>query len=264
MTQKGTDATSGEPTSGGSGTGDSGGSASGSGPDGGATPTPLNDAAVADYLRRNPDFLKRHDDLLNVLEPPRRDDGEDVVDLQQFMLDRLRREVAQLKESRDDLLYTGRANMASTGRIHQAVLAILEARSFEHLIDTVVTDVGVILDLDAVTLCVEQAQDGPAPSRIRGVHQLEAGTVEALLGPKRTHAFLSDIQGEPELFGSAAGLVRSAGFLRMNISSATPPALLALGSRKPDHFDPGQGSELLQFLAQSLEATIRQWLELPA
>ena len=249
MTQKGTDAASGDP----------GGDHEG-GPGGAA----LSDAAVADYLRRNPDFLRRHSQLLEVLEPPRRGDGEDVVDLQQFMLDRLRREVAQIKESRDELLYTGRANMASTGRIHQAVLAILEARSFEHLIDTVVTDVGVILDLDAVTLCVEQAQDGPAPSRIRGVHQLEAGTVEALLGPKRTHSFLADIQGEPELFGSAAGLVRSAGFLRMNISGATPPALLALGSRKPDHFDPGQGSELLQFLAQSLEATIRQWLDLPA
>lgn len=259
MTRKGTDATSGGPTS-----GDSPSGHSGAEPEGGAREPTLSEASVADYLRRNPDFLKRNQELLDVLEPPRRGDGEDVVDLQQFMLDRLRREVAQLKESRDDLLYTGRANMASTGRIHQAVLAILEARSFEHLIDTVVTDVGVILDLDAVTLCVEQAEDGPAPSRIRGVHQLEAGTVEALLGPKRTHAFLADIQGEPELFGSAAGLVRSAGFLRMNISSATPPALLALGSRKPDHFDPGQGSELLQFLAQSLEASIRQWLELPA
>jgi hypothetical protein len=224
----------------------------------------LNEAAVADYLRRNPDFLKRNSQLLDVLEVPPRGDGEDVVDLQSFMLERLRGEVAELKESRDELLVTGRANMASTGRIHGAVLAILEARSFEHLIDTVVTDVGVMLDLDAVTICVEQAQDGPAPTRIRGVHQLEPGTVEALLGPHRTHAFLGDIQGEPELFGSAAGLVRSAGFLRMTISSATPPALLALGSRQPDHFDPGQGSELLQFLAQSLEATIRQWLDLPA
>ena len=249
MTRKGTDATSGDPEG---------------GREGGPNDPALSDAAVVAYLRRNPDFLNRHSQLLDVLEPPRRIDGEDVVDLQQFMLDRLRREVAQVKESRDDLLYTGRANMASTSRVHQAVLAILDARSFEHVIDTVVTDVGVILDLDAVTLCVEQAQDGPAPSRIRGVHQLEAGTVEALLGPKRTHAFLADIQGEPELFGSAAGLVRSAGFLRMTISSATPPALLALGSRKPDHFDPGQGSELLQFLAQSLEATIRQWLDLPA
>lgn len=222
----------------------------------------LTDAAVADYLRRHPDFLIRNSELLEVLEPPARQEGEGVVDLQQFMLDRLRGELATLRESRDDLIYTGRANMASTSRIHEAVLAILAARSFEHLIETVVTDLSVILDLDAVTICVELAEDGPAPSRIRGVHQMEPGTVEAVLGT-RSYAFLSDIVGEPELFGSAAGLVRSAGLLRMRISSQTPPALLALGSRVPDHFDPHQGSELLQFLARALELTIRQWLELP-
>ena len=233
----------------------------GSGGTGPAAPA-LDDAAVADYLRRHPDFLARHSELLDVLEPPARQEGEGVVDLQQFMLDRLRTEVARLRESRDDLIYTGRANMASTGRVHEAVLSILAARSFEHLIETLVTDLSVILDLDAVTICVEQADDGPAPSRIRGVHQLEPGTVEAVLGG-RSHAFLADIVGEPELFGSAAGLVRSAGLLRLRISSQTPPALLAMGSRAPDHFDPNQGSELLQFLAHAVELTIRQWLELP-
>lgn len=231
-------------------------------PTGGGVPAALDDAAVADYLRRHPDFLARHGELLDVLEAPGRQEGEGVVDLQQFMLDRLRGELAALRESRDDLIFTGRTNMASTGRVHEAVLSILAARSFEHLIETIVTDLSVILDLDAVTICVEQADDGPAPCRVRGVHQLEPGTVEAVLG-NRSHAFLADIDGEPELFGSAAGLVRSAGLLRLTISSHTPAALLALGSRTPDHFDPNQGSELLQFLARALELTIRQWLELP-
>jgi uncharacterized protein YigA (DUF484 family) len=223
----------------------------------------LSDAAVADYLRRHPDFLARHSDLLDVLEAPARERGEGVVDLQQFMLDRLRGELAKLRESRNDLIYTGRANMASQARVHEATLAILASRSFEHLIETVTTDLSIILDLDAVTICVEQGDEGPTPTRIRGVHQLESGAVHAVLGPGRSHAFLADIHGEPALFGAAAGLIRSAALLRLDISSATPPALLTLGSRQPDHFDPSQGSELLQFLARALELTIRQWLELP-
>lgn len=223
----------------------------------------LDDAAVSDYLRRHPDFLARHPELLDVLEPPMREQGEGVVDLQQFMLDRLRGELSRLRESRDDLIYTGRANMASQGRVHEATLAILSARSFEHLIETVTTDLAVILDVDAVTICVEQGEDGPARTRIRSVHQLEPGAVRSILGPGRRYAFVSDMAGEPALFGAAAGLVRSAALLRMDISSATPPAMLTLGARTPDHFDPGQGSELLQFLARALELTIRQWLELP-
>lgn len=233
----------------------------GKGDDGGAGA--LSDATVAAYLRRNPDFLARHTDLLDVLEPPRRVNGEGVVDLQQFMLDRLRNEMARLRESRDDLIYTGRANMVAQARVHEATLAMLACTSFEHLIETVATDLSVILDLDTVTIGVEQASDGPTPCRFRGVQQLEPGTVDAVLGAGRGYAFVSKIAGDPAIFGAGAGLVHSAALLRLEISSATPPAVLALGSREAEHFEPGQGSELLQFLARALELSIRQWLELP-
>lgn len=223
----------------------------------------LSDAAVADYLRRHPDFLARHSELLDVLEPPARRDGDGVVDLQQFMVERLRGELARVKQARDDLLYTGRSNMAAQSRVHEACLAMLAAPTFEHLIETVTTDLGVILDLDAVTICVEQPDDGSPPTHIGGVHQLEPGAVRDILGRGRESLLLGNIEGDPLLFGSGAGLVRSAALLRLNISSATPPALLALGSREPEHFDPVQGSELLQFLARALELTVRAWLDLP-
>jgi len=223
----------------------------------------LTDAMVADYLRRHPDFLARHSDLLDVLEAPARDHGEGVVDLQQFMMDRLRGEITRLRESRDDLVHTSRINMNAQARVHQAALTLLSARSFEHLIETVATDLLVILDLDAITICVEQPHDGGVPSRLRGVHQLQPGTVEAFLGGQRQCVFLADVIGEPELFGEAAGLVRSAALLRLRISDATPPALLALGSRAPDQFEPGQGGDLLSFLARTLERTVRLWLDLP-
>jgi len=227
---------------------------------GGAEPS---EAAVAEYLRRHPDFLARHSELLDVLEAPARDHGEGVVDLQQFMMDRLRAEITRLRESRDDLVHTSRINMNAQARVHQAALAILGARNFEHLIETVATDLLVILDLDAITICVEQPSDGGVPSRLRGVHQLQPGTVETFMGGQRQSVFLAEIVGEPELFGEAAGLVRSAALLRLHISDATPPAMLALGSRAPDQFEPGQGGDLLSFLARALERTIRLWLDLP-
>ncbi len=125
------------------------------------------------------------------------------------------------------------------------------------------TDLAVILDLDAVTICVEQPDDGSPPTRIGGVHQLQPGGVRALLGRGRSVLLQTSTRGDPALFGAAAGLVRSAALLRLTISSATPPALLALGSREPEHFDPVQGSELLLFLARALELMVRAWLDLP-
>lgn len=224
----------------------------------------LSEAEVRAYLQGHPDFLQRNADLLDVLEPPRRQDGEGVVDLQQFMLDRLRGEIARLREARDELVLMSRANLAAQCRIHEATLAILSCRSFEELIEAVTTDLTVILDLDAVTICVEQPEEGEnPPMHIGGVHQLAPGSVSALIGRGQGAALIADMSWEPSIFGSAAGVVRSAALLRMEISPMTPPAMLALGSRRPDQFDPSQGSELLQFLARCLERVVRQWLELP-
>jgi len=236
----------------------------GGGPAHGNGAPALDEAEVTAYLRANPDFLARNASLLDVLHPPARPHGEGVVDLQQFMAERLRGEVARLRESRDDLVRTSRANMNTQSRVHEAVLTLLAARSFEHLIETVTTDLSVILDLDAVTICVEQgADEAPGRPSIRGVRPLAPGTVDAVLGPGGTHRFVPELGDGEALFGEAASLVRSAALLRLDVAPSTPPAILAMGVRTPGQFDPNQGSELLRFLAGSLAATIRRWLDLP-
>jgi len=232
-----------------------------------ARPTALSADLVAGYLRRHPEFLAEHPDLLDVLMPPARSDlaeaGAGVVDLQQAMVVRWRAEAERLRQVCDELITNGRINAAIQSRIHDAVLALLAARSFEHLMETIGTDLPVLLDLDAVYLCVEQSDEGFTPVRLHGVRGLSPGTVEELLGTSRLVCLRGDHPGEAAIFGPAAGVVASDALLRLSISKATPPALLALGSRNPEHFEEGQGTELLQFLARSLEHIIRAWLELP-
>jgi uncharacterized protein YigA (DUF484 family) len=87
--------------------------------------------------------------------------------------------------------------------------------------------------------------------------------VDAVIGPGRTIALRSDIEGDPAIFGAAAGLVRSEALIRLTISRGTPPALLALGSRDAEQFHSGQGTELMSFMAQALEKCVRAWLNLP-
>ena len=230
----------------------------------------LTDAEVAAYLRQHPDFLERNGDLIEILTPPSpnaepavRGRGA-VVDLQNYMLGRLRKELDGLRGKIDDMVANSRANLNHQIRIHQAVLALVAAGSFEHLIETVTTDLAIILDLDVVTLCVEPAEGSLPPRRISGLQQLAPGTIEALLGGKRAALLRPEIAGDPEIFGAAAGLVRSDALIRLDIAEAAPPTLIAFGSRQPDHFHPGQGTELLNFLARVLEITIRAWLALPA
>ena len=129
---------------------------------GGALAQPISADQVAGYLRRHPDFLNTYPELLDVLTPPARARGDGVVDLQQFIVERLRRENGELTQLRDELVATGRSNLAIQSRVHEAILALLRARSFEEFVETITTDLAVILDLDVVTIGVEQAAEGAA------------------------------------------------------------------------------------------------------
>lgn len=230
---------------------------------GGALAQPISADQVVAYLRRHPDFLARHPDLLDVLTPPARARGKGVVDLQQFMVERLRRENAELSELRNDLVATGRSNLAIQSRVHEAIVALLRAASFEEFVETITTDLAVILDLDVVTIGVERSEDSAPWKPVAGVYRLKAGSIDNLLGRNGNLLLRDDVAGDPAIFDGAAGLVRSDALIRLAIGDKAPPALLALGSRQPGTFHAGQGTELLTFLAQVLEVSFRTWLHLP-
>ena len=223
----------------------------------------LTDEQVLDYLRDNPDFLTRHPAALDSQQMPARDLGSGVADLQQAMIERLRGEIGTHAERQQALLSTTRANLRNQSRIQDCVLALLAARSFEHLIQTITTDFAVILELDMVALCVENDARGAKAIRTRGLNLVPPGTIDAVMGDRDRLAIRNNIAGDPEVYGPGATLVQSDTLLRLAISSATPPAMLALGARDPQHFDPGIGAEPLEFLSGVVEHVVRIWLHLP-
>ena len=224
----------------------------------------LRDRDVIAYLRRNPDFLDRHPEAVRLLRSPQREFGDEVFDFQHFQVERLRHDLARATIEHRTLIAASRGNLASQGRVHKAALAILAASSFEQLLQTVSTDLAVLLDVDVVTIGVESSTAAP-PGRLNlyGIRLLTAGAVDALLGPERGLLMRADMAGEAALFGGAAGLVRSQALLRLAFGRGAPAGLLCIGSRQPGRFHPGLGAELLTFLARVLGITIAQWLNPP-
>jgi uncharacterized protein YigA (DUF484 family) len=226
----------------------------------------LSDAQVRAYLKRHPNFFQENADLLSLLAPPGRDRGN-VVDLQRIMVERLQREVSRLGSAQHELLHLNHANEATQSQVHAAVLALVEAESFAQLIETVTHGFPRLLDVDVVTICVEQGESGPRGVRTDGVHVIASGRVNALFGPERDILLRPGSAGteggEPALFGAAARQIRSDALVRLRPSSRGPAGLMALGARESEKFHPGQGTELLCFLARVLERCIRGWLDLP-
>src|SRR5580704_12590469 len=215
---------------------------------------------VVAYLRRHPDFLDHHPEALRLLRAPSRELGERIDDFQHFMIERLRGDVARVTLEQRTLIAASRGNLATQGRVHKAVLAILAASSFEQLLQTVTTDLAVLLDVDIVTLGVESSTTPSTRLMPHGIHLLKAGTVDALLGPERHVLLHADMPGDAALFGGAAGLVRSQALLRVAFGRAPPVGLLCIGARRAGRFHPGLGIELLSFLARVLGITVAQWL----
>jgi uncharacterized protein len=220
-------------------------------------------AEVAAYLRKHPDFLAEHPELVAALTPPEMRRGEGVLDMQYFMLQRLKADVTRLKGQQRALIATSRSNLSSQARIHAAVLAIISATSFEQLLQVVTTDLAAMLDVDVVTIGVESPAGNHVQMPLHGIQLLRPGMVDAILG-ERDVLLRAEVNGDPGLFGSGAGLVRSQALLRISVAEHAPMGLLCIGTRKADKFHAGQGTELLSFLARALEATLGAWLDLAA
>lgn len=222
---------------------------------------------IVAYLEGSPDFLLRHPELLQRLTPPSRFGGGErqggvVVDMQGFMVSRLQADLARARDDQHNLILSARSNLSSQTQIHEAVLSALDARSFEHFIHIVTHDFPLVLDVDAVTLCVESGSLAGS-SATSGVYVLPVGGVDATLGEGCRVLLREAANGTEQIFGPAAALVVSDALVRLAPASHAPVALLALGSREKGRFHPGQGTELLSFLAGVLERCLRHWLELP-
>lgn len=215
---------------------------------------------VIDYLRRNPDFLTRPD-VMETLAPADRwsENGNDVIDMQHFMLARLREDIDNLRNCAQDLIDTSRTNMSSQTHTHAAVLTLLGAVDLGHFLRVISDDLPLLLDVDAVVIGFEPP-DRPSPELSSPhIRELPPGAVDHLLGAGHDVILLPTLADNGTLFGSASDLVRSAGLARLHSDLRTPVGLIALGSRA-NAFFPGQGTELLCFLAQMVERCIHRWL----
>ena len=92
------------------------------GPDAG-----LTDEQVVAYLREHPDFFAQRAALLQIMTPPARWSGDTVVDMQRYMVESLRGEIAGLRDCANEVIETSRANLAIQSRTHAAVLALVAA-----------------------------------------------------------------------------------------------------------------------------------------
>jgi uncharacterized protein YigA (DUF484 family) len=227
--------------------------------------TQVDARQVSGYLRKNPDFLVEHPDLLNILAPPSRwegGNGGNVVDMQTSMLDRMRDESTDLKDAANLLISTTRSNMMIQTRTLAAAIAILSADNIERLVHVICYDLLLLLDIDAASLCLETGEKDFQNLDETKIRWISTKTVNKVLGgAEEPLQLIEHTKDGGIVFGEDGELVKSAAFCRLHLGSGIPNGLLALGSRQRGAFHSGQGTDLLIFLTQVLELTLHRWLD---
>lgn len=214
----------------------------------------LSEQDVVQYLRSHPDFFKRNPRSIEGLELPARFDGVNgLVDMQHEALRRLR-------AKQDMLVDNSRSNMTVQLATHEAVLAMLEARSLDDFITIIQDEVPILLDIDFATIALEGAVTG-IDNADNGVPVLlPSGEVDRRLENDDVRLVGQATGGDP-LFGAARDLVQSFALARLYPSEIMPAGVLILASRIEDAFHPQQGTELITFLARVAEIMLEHWLE---
>jgi uncharacterized protein YigA (DUF484 family) len=231
-------------------------------------PTPkgeaLTDEQVERFLRDHPRFLAERPALAEAMSPPQRHLGDNVVDLQAFMIDRLRADRRDDQGAQDRLVERQRRERSLQDRIHAAALAMIGAVDLDHLVEIVTADLAILLGVDMVALAVETTSRDGATHVTSGVRCLPRGTVAGLMDDEREVVLRAPAHADERIFGSAASLVESEAMIRFGGDERLPQAVLALGSRLPDRFRAGDPVELYRFLGGVLDRCLRKKLGLPA
>jgi len=229
---------------------------------------PITADEVREFLKAHPEFLKNNLDVVTDLAPPERDLGNGIIDFQHYMLKNLQKDSKALKSRYDVLIDFCRDNMSVQMQVHHAVLRLIRTRSLEQLLEVLTLDLVSLFDVDVVRLGVESESrfdTSYGEQNYSGIIFIDPGTVDRALGKKKNVLLVEDCTavrppGFEQVFADCETMIESCAMLRLELDTVDRNVILAFGVRHKDRFHPGQGIELLHFLAQIVAHQLDMYL----
>ena len=199
---------------------------------------------VAEYLRQHPDFFIDYENLLPDLALPHHT-GEHAISLVERQVSVLRTRNRDVRNRLNRLLETARDNDRLFQKTQKLVLAILDQRNLEGIVDAVESslrddyqvDVCKLLVFDTVSLDAAQT------------------SIAALLNTRQPTCGQLRPQEIAFLFADASQPVRSAAVMPVARGNDIL-GMLAIGSFDPDHYRSGMGTMFLTYIADVLNRAI--------
>lgn len=184
-----------------------------------------------------------------------------IVPFRDHALARLRAQLGEAKEAREDLIAFARGHSGAVAAIHEAVLAAIAAADMDGLLACVTDDWPGILTIDSIAFALVVG-DRAFCAGPEGVRELAPAIVDRARERSGRVAMRAVGRGHP-MFGADAERVRAEATVTVDCGPGLPRGLLLLGQHQAHALDDRHGGTLLLFLGRSLGAMIGRWLTAP-
>jgi len=210
---------------------------------------------VASYLRKNPDFLDDHPDVLEILEINHQSGA--AVSLIERQVEQLRASNEGMSKQLNRLVQVASENEQLMSRLHQLTLELMSISSrqefFTHLGNCLLNDFGA----DILQICLfDQETASAAGEDVIGIQadDPELKQFQANLDKGQTVCGRLSESKLDFLFGSKARWVQSTALIPLGENGAD--GMMAIGSSDQARFYPGMGTLFLDLLANVISATL--------
>lgn len=217
-----------------------------------------NEAAIASYLRANPDFFERHVALLNNLRLPH-DAGGPAISLVERQVLLLRQKNVKLEKKLKELLDVARSNDVLATRIHVLATLLLAAPDQASVIRVLEEQLRMSFNADQAVLVVfgkhEAAADNGRFLRVVDRNDLAIAPFGTFLHASAPRCGQVRDAQRDYLFG--AGNVSIGSVALVPLGRQSEIGFLAIGSRDSDHFHPGMSIDFLTRLGELVGCALR-------
>lgn len=215
-----------------------------------------NEAEIAAYLTKHPDFFERHTNLLIRMRLPHAPSGA-TISLVERQIALLRQQNDKLQRNLKDLVAVAKQNDQIVAKIHRLGVAFLREDSrgarIEQLETSLREDFGAHR---AVMVLFDEAADAADQGFVRCARRDDPALqpFSAFLKSAKTRCGLLRDRQKEYLFGAEGAALASAAMVPLGKRGQR--GFLVIGNRDKDHFNPSGRTDFLERLGELVTTAI--------
>ncbi|MCU7873290.1 MAG: DUF484 family protein [Candidatus Thiodiazotropha sp. (ex Lucinoma borealis)] len=206
---------------------------------------------VATYLNDHPDFFIHHDDLLGQIEIPHQSGA--AVSLIERQVETLRGQLHESQKQLSQLLKVARNNELLQERMHRLTLELIDAATFEEVLNALEDELHDDFKADAVELRLFSSSH--LDEHLDEALSSQVATFEQFFNKNQPICGKLDQHQLDYIFGTEGDRITSTALIPLKSDGVL--GLLAIGSCDPKRFAPHHGTDFLTRLGEIISRTLQ-------